>query len=125
MLEIHEKTDSAGYEDKTGEIADKDFIHIVESYDSGKVNGYGIYTMKPEELCVYDFECSDLNVCDGIVRTVLFKGLLAGINSCTFSIHSSEKESVLKRLGFISDSCRIIEDIGDFMGSCKNCKEKR
>lgn len=122
MLEIHERVDTNGYEKEISRI-NCEYLRIVESINGNSVNGYGIYSVDENGLTIYDFKSKDLNVTDGIVRTVLFKGLIGGINECNFEVTDSEKITDLIRLGFITKENMKINDINDFMNNCKKCKE--
>ena len=51
----------------------------------------------------------DLMLCDGLVRSVLFKSCLKGIGTAVFDIEDSSK----------------LENIDSFMNGCDNCKSKQ
>lgn len=122
MLEIHEKKSFEGYENIVSQInAEK--IKVIESFSSDIVDGYGVYSVSGDKITVYDYDGSDLNIIDGIIRTILFKGQFKGINVCEFAILDNSKYDKLKALKFINDSDKIIHDIADFMNNCKKCKE--
>ncbi len=122
MLEIHEKKSFEGYENIVSKInAEK--IKVIESFSSDVVDGYGVYSVSGDKITVYDYDGSDLNIIDGIIRTILFKGQFKGINVCEFALLDESKYDKLKALKFINDSDKIIHDIADFMNNCKKCKE--
>lgn len=122
MLEIHEKKSFEGYENIVSQInAEK--IKVIESFSSDVVDGYGVYSVSGDKITVYDYDGSDLNIIDGIIRTILFKGQFKGINTCEFALLDDSKYDKLKALKFINDSDKIIHDIADFMNNCKKCKE--
>lgn len=122
MLEIHEKKSFEGYENIVSQInAEK--IKVIESFSSDVVDGYGVYSVSGDKITVYDYDGSDLNIIDGIIRTILFKGQFKGINVCEFALLDESKYDKLKALKFINDSDKIIHDIADFMNNCKKCKE--
>lgn len=122
MLEIHEKKSFEGYENIVSQInAEK--IKVIESFSSDIVDGYGVYSVSGDKITVYDYDGSDLNIIDGIIRTILFKGQFKGINVCEFALLDNSKYDKLKALKFINDSDKIIHDIADFMNNCKKCKE--
>lgn len=123
MLEIHEKSGTEGYESVVDGIGEGN-IHIVESLNGSEVNGYGVYSTNDEEISVYDFSSDEWDITDGIIRTILFKGMLGGINRCDFKIYDNDKMQKLIKLGFISEDRLVIEDINDFMSGCKNCEKK-
>lgn len=122
MLEIHEKKDTVGYEEIVGNI-DCKYLHIVESINGQEINGYGIYSVDENGITIYDFNSSDMNITDGIIRTILFKAMLSGINECKFEINNENKLHVMVSLGFIKENVKYISDISDFMVNCKKCKE--
>lgn len=122
MLEIHEKKSNDGYEKILSQIENEN-VKILESFSSGIVDGYGIYAVENGAVVVYDYDGSDLNIIDGIIRTILFKGQFKNINECRFALINSEKYEKLGMLKFISDSDKTIHDISDFMSNCKKCKE--
>ncbi len=122
MLEIHERKNFEGYENKISTISTEN-IKIVESFSSGIVDGYGIYSVSEDKITIYDYDGSDLNVIDGVIRTILFKAQFKGINICEFSLTDTSKYEKLTVLKFVNDSDKIINDISDFMDSCKKCKE--
>ncbi len=124
MLEIHERQDTVGYENVVSTILSEN-IHIVESMNGDSKNGYGIYSVGENGLAIHEFESDEWEIIDGIVRTVLFKGMLAGINRCEFQVRDVEKQKKLIKLGFIKEDNKIIEDINDFMSNCKNCKHSK
>ena len=122
MLEIHEKKNTDGYENIIQNI-DCQYLHIVESINGDSVNGYGIYSVDENGVTIYDFDSSDMNVTDGIIRTILFKAMLSGINECIFEIKDENKIHNLTKLGFVMEHEQYINDISNFMINCKKCKE--
>ena len=124
MLEIHERQDTNGYENVVATILSEN-IHIVESINNGAVNGYGIYSVGDNGLAIHDYESSEWEIIDGIIRAILFKGMLGGINRCDFQVRDVEKQNKLIKLGFIKDDLKQIEDINDFMSNCKKCKHSQ
>ncbi|MGN1480806.1 hypothetical protein [Porcipelethomonas sp.] len=124
MLEIHEKTDIAGYEHAVEKI-NVDSIHIVESFNGKEKNGYGIYSVNEDNVIIYDYKSNELDITDGIIRTILFKGMLGGKNRCEFELTDNEKYDDMIKLGFINKNVKCINDISDFMSNCKKCKELR
>lgn len=123
MLEIHEKKNFEGYEEKIAGIKNEG-LHIIESFSNGIVDGYGIYTAYPEKIIIYDFDGDDLDIIDGIIRTILFKGQFKGIVACEFNL-SEYKKNIAVDLNFINNQDRYIKNIEEFMNNCKKCKELR
>ncbi len=124
MLEIHERQDTIGYENIISTILTEN-IKIVESKNGDEINGYGIYSVGENGLAIHYYDSEDWDIIDGIIRTILFKGLLGGINRCDFCVRDLEKQEKLIKLGFIKEDAKSIEDINDFMSSCKNCKHSQ
>ena len=122
MLEIHEKIDITGYEDAAEQI-NADSVHIVESFNGTEKNGYGIYSISEDNVVIYDYKSEELAITDGIIRAILFKGMLGGKNRCEFELTDSEKYEEVIKLGFINKNAKSINDISDFMSNCKKCKE--
>lgn len=122
MLEIHEKKEHDGYEKIISDIKAEN-VKIIESFTSGVVDGYGIYTASAGKITVYDYDGSDMNIIDGIIRTILFKGQFKGINECEFALKDEKKYNKLISLRFISETDKTIHDISYFMNNCKKCKE--
>ncbi len=124
MLEIHERQDTVGYENVVSTILAEN-LKIVESINNGEVNGYGIYSVGENGLAIHDYKSDQWEITDGIIRTILFKGLLGGINRCDFQVRDVEKQEKLIKLGFIKEDVKSIEDINEFMSGCKNCKHSQ
>ncbi|MBE6845412.1 MAG: hypothetical protein E7508_06845 [Ruminococcus sp.] len=124
MLEIHERQDTIGYENIVATILSEN-IHIVESKNGESTNGYGVYSVGENGLSIHDYESGEWDIIDGIIRTILFKGMLGGINRCEFQVRDVEKQQKLTKLGFINEESKTIEDINDFMSNCKKCKHSK
>jgi len=124
MLEIHERQDTLGYENIISNILSEN-LHIVESKNGEATNGYGIYSVDENGLTIHDYQSDEWEIIDGIIRTILFKGLLGGINRCDFQVRDLEKQTKLIKLGFIKEDLKQIEDINEFMSNCKNCKHSK
>lgn len=123
MLEIQEKFDTAGYE-KLTERADN--IHITEAIEYGRATGYIAYSYKNDITVVYDYDDNgDLMLCDGLVRSVMFKSVLKGIEKMIFDIPDGNKFSNLKKLRFLKDNSNICENLDSFMNACESCKNTK
>lgn len=124
MLEILQKNSIDGYENLLEKIdCDKKDILIVESMDNSKVNGYGIFSYNEEDLVIYAFDANDdLMLLDGIIRAMLFKASMKGIDKVTFNVSTDGEINLLKRLHYVNDDGTSIESIADFMNNCRNCK---
>lgn len=124
MLEILECKDTERYSHILDAIETSGITHVVEAFDRGKVIGHGIYAYNPDSVEIFDFsDGGDLNVCDGIIRSILFKACLKGIDDAMFKIDDINKINKLKKLNFVKNDNKMLNSINDFMNSCKNCKK--
>lgn len=123
MLEIQEKFDTAGY----GELTKKaDNMHITEAIEQGRAIGYIAYAYEAGRTVVYDYDDNgDIMLCDGLVRSVMFKSVLKGIEMMIFDIPDGKKYDNLKKLRFLSGDSNICENLGSFMNACSSCKNKK
>ena len=120
MLEIQEKLTPDGYEELIKRAADPS-LHITEALDKNDVIGYIAYSYKPDVTVIYDYDDGgDLMLCDGLIRSVLFKTCLKGIEKVELKC-SDEKCVPLERLRFVPEGVRVIEKPDSFMNGCKNC----
>ena len=121
MLEIVQARDYKKYYKLFEElnIADE-IVSVAEAMDNGNVIGFGIYHYINKSVVIdYIDSKSDLELCDGITRTILFLALNNNINSAIFKM---DNKSDLIKLRFISENKNSIMDIANFMDTCKNCK---
>lgn len=124
MLEIQEKFDTAGYEHII-EAAGDNIAHITEAMDGGRSIGFIAYAYEAEKTIVYDYDDGgDLMLCDGLVRSVMFKSVLKGIDVMKFSLPDGGKYTNLVRLKFLAEGEVICENLNGFMNSCESCKNK-
>lgn len=122
MLEIQEKFDTDGYEDLVRRSVGYD-LHITEAIDSGQAVGFIAYAYKPEKIVIFDYDDGgELMLCDGLVRSVLFKSCLKGIETAVFDLPDDNKYDSLRKLRFLEQGSRTAENINRFMNGCKNCK---
>ena len=99
-------------------------FHISEAKENDEVKGYIIYSYAPEQVTIYDVnDGHDLNYCDGLVRSVLFKAELKGIEKAVFLVDNPEMLKRLALLRFVQDDKNTIENISDLMQNCEKCKE--
>mgnify|MGYP000021180684 FL=1 len=125
MLEIQEKFSSDGYENVIAEAGSKN-LHITEAMDKNNVIGFIAYAYNDDAVIIYDFDDGgDLYLCDGLVRSVLFKGCLKGLDSAVFEVKDKTKFARLKSLSFVKDNHKILDNMNEFMDKCKKCKEIR
>ncbi len=122
MLEIQERFDTFGYE-KLSDLVGSVQLHITEAVDKGEVIGYIAYSYENDRTVVYDYDAGgDLLLCDGLVRSVIFKSCLKGISKAEYRLDDKEKYSDLRRLSFLESDSTTAEDLDRFMNGCKDCK---
>ncbi len=122
MLEIQEKFSSEGYEALIS-FAEGVELHITEALDKGEVTGFIAYAYENDRTVVYDYDDGgDLMLCDGLVRSVIFKSCLKGIETAEFRLMDKERYDNLRKLRFIPENSNIAENIDSFMNGCQNCK---
>lgn len=123
MLEIQEKFDAAGYETII-EKAGTDNLHITEAMEQGKAVGFIAYAYQEKKTVVYDYDDKgDLMLCDGLVRSVMFKSVLKGIEEMIFTVPEKRLEN-LRKLHFISGDSTICTNLDGFMNACESCGRK-
>lgn len=123
MLEMKSCADIAKYSD----ILPDDCLApmIVESVDGDNVQGFVIFEYDKNLVVIHALGCGDdLALCDGLVRTALFKGLMSGILQAKFNLGDDEKSiDMCRKLRFFENTDDII-DIDDVLGGCKGCANK-
>ena len=125
MLEIQERFDTQGYEELVGRFAPQN-VHITEALEGGKVTGFIAYFYGAEKttVCGYD-DGGDLMLCDGLVRSVMFKSVLKGIGTMEFDLAGEGAFENLRRLRFLTGDSRLCENLDGFMNGCENCKNNK
>ena len=124
MLEIQEKFDTAGYEELVA-AANGRKLYITEAMDGGRAVGFIAYSYEGDHTVVYDYsDMGDLMLCDGLVRSVMFKSVLKGIETMVFEIADESKFGNLKKLRFLIGDGNVCEDLNSFMNACESCKNK-
>ena len=122
MLEIQEKFSTEGYE-AVAEAAKGKKLHITEALDNGGAIGFIAYSYDEDVTVVYDYDDGgDLLLCDGLVRSVMFKSCLKGIEKMLFKLPDADKYVSLYRLKFIPEGGNTAENLDGFMNGCENCK---
>lgn len=122
MLEIKEKLFADGYE-STVEYADCENLHITEALDGKKVTGYIAYSYEKDRTIIYDYnDGGELLLCDGLVRSVILKSTLKGIESVEFKLSCKDKYLNLYKLKFLHENETVVENINVFMNGCQNCE---
>lgn len=125
MLEIQEKFDTAGYEHILTAAGDN-IPHITEALDSGRAIGFIAYAYEADRTIVYDYDDGgELMLCDGLVRSVMFKSVLKGIETMVFELPDEGRYSALKRLKFLEGDSRVCENLNGFMNGCESCKHNK
>ncbi len=124
MLEIHEVKDILYYK----KIADRLPVHpqypkAVEALSSeGEIIGSGIYSYDNDAVVIYTCDYGD-DWClgDGILRSILFKAMLKGVDK---GVCLAEKDGVnlFIKMKYTKPDINIIESINDFLSGCRNCK---
>lgn len=122
MLEIQEKFGTDGYEELVRRSAGYD-LHITEAIDGGQAVGFIAYAYKLDKTVIFDYDDGgELMLCDGLVRSVIFKSCLKGIETAVFDLPEEKKYDNLHKLRFLEQESRTAENIDRFMNGCKNCK---
>ena len=122
MLEIQERFGSEGYEELK-KAAGSAELHITEALDKGSVIGYIAYSYGAERTVVYGIDDGgDLMLCDGLVRSVMLKSVLKGIQRMLFEFDDESSFDRLRRLRFVRGDSRQCSDLDSFMNSCQSCK---
>lgn len=117
MLEIRENLSPDGY-DISGEN-----VHITEAFDGDRVIGYIAYSYNGDKTVVHGMDDGgDIMLCDGLVRSVMFKSCLKAVGTLVFE--TSDCCENLRRLKFVTGDNRTVENIDRFMNGCEDCKHK-
>ena len=88
--------------------------------------GFIAYAYEAERTIVYDYDDGgDLLLCDGLVRSVMFKSVLKGIETMVFELPDEEKFVNLRKLKFLAEGTNICENLDGFMNSCESCKKNK
>ncbi len=126
MLQILEQKDLSGYAERLASLRAPEGtkLYLTEAIDAGKVTGYIVYAYEPERVAVYAVEDGgDLYLCDGLVRSVLFKGELRGLGQAVYYVEDGAMLARIRSLHLAQKDSVILENIHEIMESCKNCKE--
>ncbi|MDE5885203.1 MAG: hypothetical protein K2H29_09050 [Oscillospiraceae bacterium] len=136
MLEILEQKNLGNYQEilkkikiiiaKNSEIPGLEYaeIHISEAIENKNIKGWILYAYQPEQVIIYEVsDGGDWNQCDGLVRSVLFKAQLRGINQAWFLEENPAMIQRLAKLGFMKNNQKKLNNIMDVMENCKKCKE--
>ncbi|MDE6670572.1 MAG: hypothetical protein K2K16_00090 [Ruminococcus sp.] len=117
MLEIRENLSRENY-DFTG-----DNVHITEAFENNKVTGYIAYSYENDRTVIHGLDDGgDLLLCDGLVRSVIFKSTLKSIGTLVFD--TSDCLDNLRKLKFITGENMTVENIDRFMNGCSDCNHR-
>lgn len=122
MLEIIQAKDYKPYFKLFDELNISDeIVSVVEAMDNNIVTGFGIYHFTDKEVVLdYIKSDNDLNLYDGIVRSILYLAMINKINSAKFNF---QDKANLVKLGFVEENVNILTSIECFMNNCKSCKK--
>lgn len=125
MLQILQAKDINIYKDTIEKLnLNENTIDIAEAVDDDKINGFGIYHFNiKERTLIIDYidAKGDILLYDGLVRSILFIGMMKNIDKAKFK---NDDFDTLEKLGFIKNKCKYIDSINDFMNKCKTCNNK-
>lgn len=121
MLEIHQRNDLEGYSKYLNEFGlSSSDAQIIEAIDNNNVLGFSIFSYESDTVIIHCVNYNeDKYLCDGIIRTVLFKASLIGIDKAQFKMSDL---SIAENLGFILKGSNSLASIQTIMNNCKNCK---
>ncbi len=126
MLKILEQPNTAPYQEIFDGIRTDYPLYLTEAMDGDKVTGYIVYAYEPEQVAVHALDDGgDLMLCDGLVRSVLFKGLLRGLNKGVFRVTDASMMEKIRTLRFVKSDKIVLENIAEIMDNCKSCKESQ
>ncbi len=124
MLKILEQQDTAPYRQILDGIGTPYRLYLTEAMDGDQVTGYIIYAYEPDAVVVHVVDDGgDLMLCDGLVRSVLFKGMLRGLNRGVFRLTDGAMMAKMQTLRFVKNDGNALENIAEIMDNCKSCRE--
>jgi hypothetical protein len=126
VLEIIEQKNPDAYRELFGALQTKSDapLHLTEAMENGEAKGYILYAYEPEYVAVYAVsDGGDWNLCDGLVRSVLFKAELRGIEKAVFVMEQEDMLLRMRKLGFVNNAENILYNIQEIMERCEKCKE--
>ena len=126
MLKILEQTNHEPYRALLDTICSEYPLYLTEAMDGEQVTGYIVYAYEPDAVAVHAVDDGgDLMLCDGLVRSVLFKGLLRGLNKGVFRLQDTAMLDKMRTLRFVNNGQNTLENIAEIMDNCKSCRESR
>lgn len=124
MLKILEQQNTAPYQEILDGINTPYKLYLTEAMDGEQVTGYILYAYEPDAVAVHVVDDGgDLMLCDGLVRSVLFKGLLRGLNKGVFRLTDEAMMAKMHTLRFVKSDENTLENIAEIMDNCKSCRE--
>lgn len=126
MLKILEQTNHEPYRAVLDAIRSEYPLYLTEAMEGEQVIGYIVYAYEPDAVAVHAIQDGgDLMLCDGLVRSVLFKGLLRGLNRGVFRLQDTAMMERMEKLRFVKNNQNTLDDIAEIMDNCKSCKDAR
>lgn len=123
MLKILEQTNHELYRAVIDAICTEYPLYLTEALDGDQVMGYIVYAYEPEAVAIHAVnDGGDLYLCDGLVRSVLFKGMLRGRNRAVFLLNEAEMMEKMRKLRFVKNDGNTLENIAEIMDNCKSCR---
>lgn len=124
MLKILEQTDLTPYRAVLDAVQSDYPLCLTEAMDGEQVTGYIAYAYEPDAVVIHALDDGgDLYLCDGLVRSVLFKGLLRGLNKGVFRLTDAAMMEKMRTLRFVNNGQNTLENIAEIMDNCKSCRE--
>lgn len=121
MLEIREIHDFSAYAELLGKISSQQ-PHIIEAIENNACVGIAVFDYTSSAVRLLHISCTgDLYLFDGIVRTVMFKGELRGLEKALLPTDDDSAVGRLTSLGFLAGGKSEVR-IADFLGKCKHCE---
>ncbi len=127
MLRILEQKNLSAYQEIVSQcsLSEEVQMHLSEAIDDNDVvKGWILYSYQPEKVILYAMnDGGDWNYCDGLIRSVLFKAELKGIEQAEFLERNPEIRTRIEKLGFVKNNQNLLEKISEVMENCQKCKE--
>lgn len=123
MLKILEQTNHEPYREVLDAISTEFPLYLTEALDGDRVTGYIVYAYEPGAVAIHAVsDGGDLYLCDGLVRSVLFKALLRGIDRAVFCLKDDGMMKKMRKLRFVKNDGNTLDNIAEIMDNCKSCR---